>query len=348
MEWKKLMAVALAASVCLGIGCTKVPDAKGESGSQSTVQNIGESVPNQSSENGSDLPDVVVGNYKWDPYVWGDSLTRAYGESMKETTFNLIKALINGEETFEYVNESDIWNIPLVSLIVCPYYDKIITGDILTKNGTATLTYKVSKDEAKVIIDDFAKSVESVLNVSIAEGDSDEVKALMVHYNFSKTLDYDLDALDDSNMDIDASPYRAMVERIGICQSFAFALAHLYLQCGVDSNAAMGSSPKYAHMWVYMKLNGEEFFIDPTWEDTHNGTGLSFFGIDTAFYNSEEYEVGPYLYLEDSSYTGNISSSKYKALWKMQKINSIERKDGKLVIDFVDASGNNATFEVDN
>lgn len=286
----------------------------------------------------------VTGDYEWNPYVWSESLTKAYGETAKEATFNCIKAMMNGETSFDCPNEQDIPNIQSIAYIVCPYFFKITEGSVLPGNGKGIIEYTCSKEEAKKIIDDFAVSVKSVLDASIAKGDTDEIKAIMLHYNFSKTLDYDMVALEKD--DVDITPYRAVVERKGICQSFAMALAHIYLQVGLDCNLAMGSSDMGPHMWVYMELNGEKIYIEPTWEDTHKGTGLSFFGIDTAFYISNGYTVFSDLFMPDSSYNGNISTEKYKPLWEMKEITGIERKSRKLVISYIDASGKAATFEV--
>lgn len=295
----------------------------------------------------------VKGDYEWNPYVWSDTLTNAYGESCKQTMFNCIEAILNGEDTFDYVDKDDVWKITMAAYVVCPYLFKIVGYDISTDGDKAVLSYQCSPEEAKQIIDDFAKNCEEIINESVVKGDLPETKALMVHYNFSKSLTYDYVASEDAEPEpgdtvdhMDISPYRAIVQREGICQSFAMALVHLYLQCGLDANIASGESPQCSHMWVYMILDGERIFIDPTWEDTHDGTGMSFFGINTSVYNDNDYYVDPFLFFEDESFGATITSEKYKPLWGMQKINSIERHDWEVVIDFINAEGENVTYTV--
>lgn len=289
----------------------------------------------------------------WNPYVWSDTLTQAFGETAQETTFNCIRAVMNGEESFEYGYEEDVYNLMPISYVVCPYLFEVINYSITPDHGVAHIGYTCSKEDAKAKIDAFGKEVESILNAAVKKSDSDEVKAMMIYYEYSKSITYDYSALEETETDHrdvenEMSAYKAMMERTGVCQFFAEALAHLYLQCGIECNLAGGESPEYAHMFVYLKLDGEEIFLDPTWEDTHDGTGLSFFGIDTKFYNDHEYEVDSTLLYDDPSYTGNITSEKYKPLWKMQKINDISRTEDSLVIDYVDADGNNQTYTVKN
>ncbi len=287
--------------------------------------------------------DLVLGNYTWNPYVWSDSLTDSFGETTRDTMFNCISAVMNGDDSFEYYEEQDMNIFYYLNSIICPYLSEIITLPPVTENGVATLEYICSKEEAKTIIDDFGKEVESILNESIKESDSDEVKLMMIEYNFSKTLSYDYDYINTH-----PTTYEAIIDRYGICQSFSEALVHLYLQAGIDAYLTKAHTPELNHMFVYMTLNGEEFFIEPTWECSRNGTGLSYFGVNADFYSQNDVTIDTLYLMNNENFDGNPSSEKYKPLWQMKEIKSITREDGKLVIEFVNASGEDDTFIVDN
>ena len=134
-----------------------------------------------------------------------------------------------------------------------------------------------------------------------------------------------------------------------ICQGFAQALVYLYLQVGLDVDLGRGATDTSMHMFVYINLNGEEVFIDPTWESSREGTGLSFFGINTNFYNDNELTVRDSLnFVSNEAYNGNLTSEKYKPLWQMKEILSITREDGNLAIDYIDSEGNEMQFIVPN
>lgn len=376
MIFKKLVASFLLMAMCLSIACSRAPEetvAETSTIHETTTTLTGEKSdssetsfyvnPDIQPETSEDIAlhedknrsDEVIGNYEWNPYVWSDTLTEALGDTAQETTFNCISAVLNGDDTFEYENEMDVWNLMMSSYVVCPYLFKIIDYNIECDNGVATVHYICSTDEKDQIIEDFATEVEYILNASIAPDDSDEVKALMIHYNYSKTLSYDYVACGemeaepgDTKDHDDLSTYRAIVDREGICQSFAMALTHLYMQAGLDANLTGGESTEWAHMWVYMNLNGEEIFIDPTWEDSHGGTGLSFFGIDTDFYNDNGYEVSTLPMFETEDFNFNISSDIYEPLWNMEEILSIERTDNELIIEFIDSNGENSIYSIEN
>lgn len=364
MKFRKILSASLVLSMCLSTACAQNTTESSTNSTTTTTTTAATTTTEQAAtENTTDVVSPsdetpeIIGNYEWTPYVWNDTLTEMYGESCKQSTFNFIEAIMNGETTFECVEETDIYCIMSAALCVCPYAFKICGYNIGYKDGVGTITYIVTPEEAQQIIDDFARNCEEIINASVLESDSPEVKAMMIHYNFSKTLNYDYFLLneediepdpDDTSDHDDVSAYRAIVDREGICQSFAMALVHLYLQCGLEANIAGGSSPKMAHMWVYMELDGEKIFIDPTWEDTHNGTGLSFFGIDSSVYSANEYDIDPYLLLSAETYDTNFTSEKYKPLWGMQAINSITRENSELVIDYVDANGADAVYVVSN
>lgn len=359
MKLRKVVAIILVLSILmLASACGKTPETvTSPSDTASATDTTATTAPTEA-EIIDDTPpkiDLANGSFKWDPFVWSETLTKVYGESCKETTFNCIRAMMNGDDTFEYVKEEDVWNMIMVAYVVCPYYFKISSYDLTLNNGVATIDYLCSKEEAKKIIDDFGKEVESIIAPVVADDDSDKVKALMVHYNFSSTLKYDYvlsgeaepEPGDTADHD-DASSYRAIMDREGICQSFAMALAHLYLECGLDPNLVGAQSPKWAHMFVLLKIDGEPLFIDPTWEDSHNGTGLSFFGITNKVYEENDYQVDAMTMFDDGSFNGKATSKRFDALWGMKKLNSIQRVEHTIFIDYINADGQNACFTMGN
>lgn len=359
MKLRKIVSIILVLSILmLASACGKTPETvTSPSDTASATDTTATTAPTEA-EIIDDTPpkiDLANGSFTWNPFVWSETLTKVYGESCKETTFNCIRAMMNGEDTFEYVNEADVWNMIMAAYVVCPYYFKISSYDLTLNNGVATIDYLCSKEEAKKIIDDFGKEVESIIAPVVADDDSDKVKALMVHYNFSSTLKYDYvlsgeaepEPGDTADHD-DASSYRAIMDREGICQSFAMALAHLYLECGLDPNLVGAQSPKWAHMFVLLKIDGEPLFIDPTWEDSHNGTGLSFFGITNKVYEENDYQVDAVTMFDDGSFNGKATSKRFDALWGMKKLNSIQRVEHTIFIDYINADGQNAYFTMGN
>lgn len=289
------------------------------------------------------VEDTKSSDYIWNPYIWSDVLTDSFGESTRDTMFNCISAVMNGDDTFEYYDQKDLNVFFYLYDVICPYLSEIVVLPPNAEDGVVTLEYLCSKEEAIDIIDNFGREVESILNESIKETDTDEVKVMMIDYNYSKTLSYDYDFLTTN-----PSTYAAIMNRYGICNNFSKALVHFYLQAGIDAYLVKAHGPELTHMFVYMNLDGEDFYIDPTWESSRDGTGLSYFGVNTDFYNENDITADTLYLIQTEDFDGNTSSEKYKPLWYMKEINSITREDDSLIIDYIDSNGDAMKFIVSN
>ena len=64
----------------------------------------------------------------------------------------------------------------------------------------------------------------------------------------------------------------------GICGQIGSAYSYLLLQCGVDAITYSGLD----HGWSYVKINGKEYHIDPTWVLVdHENIDLTYFMMTT-------------------------------------------------------------------
>ena len=63
------------------------------------------------------------------------------------------------------------------------------------------------------------------------------------------------------------SSYRVLTTGTGICQEFSVAYSYLLLQAGVDASTMSGhrSYDGASHQWSYVRINGNNYHIDPTY-----------------------------------------------------------------------------------
>lgn len=59
------------------------------------------------------------------------------------------------------------------------------------------------------------------------------------------------------------SPYQALVEGSAVCDGYADAYSDLLLLCGIENAFASNSN----HRWNLVKLNGQWYHVDVTWDD---------------------------------------------------------------------------------
>ena len=93
---------------------------------------------------------------------------------------------------------------------------------------------------------------------------SDVDKVMAVH-------DYLIDHIEYSNPHIRSFAYGALIEGKAVCQGYAQSLVmilnNLNVECHTIVAMTKGSNP-VLHEWVRVKLDGEWYYIDLTWDDT--------------------------------------------------------------------------------
>ena len=156
-------------------------------------------------------------------------------------------------------------------------------------DGIASFTYRVPKEEAAARIEEFAALVENILNETLEDDYSDFEKALALYLYFADHYVYDYPAAEpDANPDY-LSSYRVLTTGTGICQEFSVAYSYLLLQAGVDASTMSGhrSYDGAAHQWSYVKLNGHDYHVDPTYV-LGSDRSLAYFLMDDAQREAED------------------------------------------------------------
>ena len=217
-------------------------------------------------------PTPVQGHYSFQPKVCSSYMRELFGETMVETWYNLVDAVMAGEDTFACPDAHTYdWVMgqfpdkcfPVLVELIDYCYDR---GNPVT-DGVASFTYLVPPEEAAARIADFAALVEGILNETLADDYTDLEKALALYIYFSHHYIYDYEA---ARPDIYAdylSSYRVLTTGTGICQEFSVAYSYLLLQAGVDASTMSGhrSFDHAPHQWSYVKINGHNYHIDPTY-----------------------------------------------------------------------------------
>ena len=260
-----------------------------EEPSEETAQSSAEAYVSSEEENRPES------HYVFQPKVCSSFMTELFGQTMVDTWYALVDAVMAGEDSFACPDAYTYdWVMgqfrdqcfPLLVELIDYCYDR---SDPV-HDGTATFTYLVPQEEAAARIADFAALVEDILNSALEDDYSDLEKALALYVYFSHHYIYDYDtAYDDSGYHDWLSAYRVLTGDIGICQEFSVAYSYLLLQAGVDATNMSGhrSFDHEGHQWSYVRINGHNFHIDPTYVI---GTmdSLSYFMMDDAQREAED------------------------------------------------------------
>lgn len=151
-----------------------------------------------------------------------------------------------------------------------------------TNNSTGKITkvefrYCVSKDEAEVR----KKKIESKITPfikGIKDSMSDYDVAKTIYKNIIELVDYDSNALEKSKVNSDdllsvdlRSIYGVFVNRKAVCAGYAKAIQYLMNKYGIECTQITGVSERDSlHAWNLIKLEGDYYYVDATWDDHSN------------------------------------------------------------------------------
>ncbi len=211
--------------------------------------------------------------FEWNKYSLNLSLS---DKNYYSDACGLIDAICEGLSSYDAENEtiakavSDniFYNFPPSAL--CSF----------SVNGkTVLIEWKETNPERrKKLVEDFGKTVSSIINSLGLEGLNEEEKALLLYRWTAKHVKY----FETDYTDKDTSAYSALTKGYTICYGFADCYNYLLRQVGITAELLRGGrrGDNAEHGWSLVKLNGKWYHCDPTWErSTSDGNGLIFFGM---------------------------------------------------------------------
>ena len=149
---------------------------------------------------------------------------------------------------------------------------------------TVNLTYGASAEEVEVL----QRRIDEVVPKYL-EGIDDTMSAydvaLRVHVNVIASVDYDTIALNRQQQE--GGPAKDKIDYLrticgvfldgkAVCEGYARAMQYLLQKCGIECAEAAGYIRKEtgecdgAHAWNILKIDGDYYYLDTTWDDTSN------------------------------------------------------------------------------
>lgn len=189
---------------------------------------------------------------------------------------------------------------------------------------------KKAQEEAEI-----KKYKEKIIEEIIKDGMTDLEKIRAVHDYLVKNISYDLG--------VERDVYTIFTEGKGVCSGYAEAFKMLLDTLGIECILVFGIAEDEYHEWNAVKLNGEWYHIDVTWDDPLVKNDL---GVATSDYKdgsniSYEYFLVPTTIIEkdhkientvpDTNVTGSVSNwyndwviGIIKEEFKKQKVKEIQ------------------------
>lgn len=174
------------------------------------------------------------------------------------TKFNISKYNLTVDEV-----ENEIWG-----KVIDDYYLEYIAQNgiricVIPKNGYAYQCYLLEMDSK---YEQRLPKVKETVNKYLAQIDSkmtDLDKVLLAHEFIVDNTEYKVTS---------GVSYRAagpLSEGYGVCGGYSSAMIALLHCVDIDAYEVIGQGMN--HEWIYVKVDGEYYHVDPTWDDTQKG-----------------------------------------------------------------------------
>ena len=224
-------------------------------------------------------PDRVLGGKP--EYFWR---SRLYAD-MQEKYDKVLAAIENFEESV-YVGCDKDEAVTLFEAVTFDHPELFAcTNTYGVGGGGIAFNYGVTREEAD--------RIRARINAAVAsytEGITDEMSAydvaIRLYAKLVNTVEYDHEALAKEEAENGPAPDKidylrsfcgVFLNGKAVCEGYARALQYLLQLCGVESAEAAGmtkstpGNPGGGHAWIIIKIDGDYYYCDPTWDDRETG-----------------------------------------------------------------------------
>lgn len=145
------------------------------------------------------------------------------------------------------------------------YFD----GCTYSSRGTLTFKYRKSADIIKKHTELLLKKCDEIVQQIIKPGMTDFEKELAIHDYIIINCDYDVNALSDNRVIAPESfnAYGVLCLGTAVCEGYAEAAKMLMDRAGIECTIVIGTSKGEGHAWNQVKIAGEYYNLDITWDD---------------------------------------------------------------------------------
>ena len=155
--------------------------------------------------------------------------------------------------------------------------DNVMTGTLcLQYNFTL---YTTSEEEEAV-----TEKLGEVMGDLDLDGKSDYEKVKAIHDYICQNVTYDYEHLGNETYKTQYTAYGALIDHTSVCQGYAVLFYSMCLEAGIDARVITGTAVNQEgserHAWNIVKLGGQYYYVDVTWDDPTNPYDPSYYCWD--------------------------------------------------------------------
>jgi hypothetical protein len=221
-------------------------------------------------------------------------------EEHDDISYALAKAMVTGKTVIVYsknfdfdlrtMKKSDYGIVPYFDLATnyainnFGIYNPSFSDPIITSSKEFPFIKAITVDFslAKVQREQITDEVKRIAAEVVTEEMNDFEKVLAIHDYLKEHITYNEDL--DNLTDIDHTAYGALIHGVAVCDGYMDAFHLVLNEVGIESHNVTGDdldqTDNWWHAWSLVKMDGEYYHIDLTWNDTDDDrANYEFFGL---------------------------------------------------------------------
>lgn len=194
--------------------------------------------------------------------------------------------------------------------------------------------YRFTKDEINSNKEEFDIAIEDIMQ-KVNKGKDDFEKEVLIHDLLCKSVVYDSE-FDKYGENTIYSAYGALVNGHAVCEGYARAFKLLCYYAGIECILITGDSKGIGHMWNMVKLEGNWYHVDVTWDDLRSEPHHTYLNLTELQIRADHdidvtYDDAPSnLTAQGNSYNFHVPSAQDESLNYFVK-NSLVIKDDPII-----------------
>jgi len=185
-----------------------------------------------------------------------------------ETMFKLIAGIINDTPEILYYHGGEYWS-----------------------NGILKLQYSMEKEITVAHLEELNQRVDEIIAEVIEDGMSEYEKEKAIHDYIIENARYDSESLRNNTVPPESySAYGVLVLGKGVCESYAKAMKLIMDRLNIETMIITGQANNIDHAWNIIKIEGEYYHVDLTWNDPSMDDGSDALIYD--YFNLTDEEMG--------------------------------------------------------
>jgi ribosomal protein L28 len=221
------------------------------------------------------------------------------GEFTIKMNTKVMKAIKNDGEIFDSVASIDSKNTAKDGDYLRLSVTKWATTWVWTGNSV-TLTFNAYYSTTAKQEKELDTKIANIIKRLKLTNKSDYEKVKAIHDYIIKNTSY------DRNLE-NYSAYDALIGKSAVCQGYTLAAYRLFTAAGLESRIITGYAGGAPHAWNIVKVDGQWYNIDVTWDDPITMTGTDVLTYDYFLKSDEDFTD----HIRDTRYTSKAFLKKY-------------------------------------